>query len=150
MRNTILALTLAAIAGAGRPAPAHAQTLADLLMGVRQGGGWVSIPIAGGHGAVSTAPLPTAGLNLSGCVQVWGGHSGRWNILARDALGEGRLEIQAEPGQPVVFSYSSGLRSQLEVDVRWSEPRDTTLLLWVGLDRPGRSDEDSCTPAFGS
>jgi hypothetical protein len=40
--------------------------------------------------------------------------------------------------------------AQLDVKVRWSEPRDTTLLVWVGLDRPGRPKGDSCEPVYGS
>ena len=150
MRNTLVASIIALAALGSQPAAAEGQTLSDLLMSLRNGGGWVSIPIEAGHGALSTATLPTAGMSVSGCVQVWWGHSGAWDILARDALGEGLLEVHAQPGQPVVFSYAAGLRSQLEVDVRWSEPRDTTLLLWVGLDRPGRTKKDSCDPAFGS
>jgi hypothetical protein len=143
-----IALAVTAL-GLGSAAPVGAQTLADLLASLRQGGGWVSVPIEDGEGVVSSVAVPTAGLTLTGCVQVWGGHSGRWDIEARDVLGEGHLEAEALPGEPVPFTYKAGLRSQLEAKFRWSEPRDTTLLLWVGLARPGQDQRESCEPTTG-
>lgn len=131
------------------PSPAGAQSVRDLLASVQRGGGWVSVPIEDGVGKLSTATLPTAGLTVAGCVQVWEGHSGEWQIEARDRLGDGRLEMSAAPGESVPFSYTAGLRSQLEVDFAWSEPRDTTLFLWVGLARPNQAASATCQPVDG-
>lgn len=129
--------------------PAQGQTVADLLASVQRGGGWVSVPITNGTGHVSTATVPTVGVTLSGCVRVWSGHSGSWAIEARDALGPGSLSMNAGPGESQPFRYTAGMRSKLEIDFAWSEPRDTTLFLWVGLARPNQAPEETCEPAEG-
>ncbi len=93
--------------------------------------------------------MPTGGLTLSGCLQVYAGISGRWELEARDVLGEGHLEASVAGGESVPFTYRTGARGQLQVDARWSEPRDTTLLLWVGLGAAGASGRDPCQPVYG-
>ena len=130
------------------PASAEAQSLLDLLWGIQQGGGWVRIPVERGEGSLRTTSLPVGGLNLAGCMQVWGGHTGNWDIRARDLRGRGELDASLQPGEPSSFAYRTGSWSQLQVDVRWSEPRDTTLLLWVGLETP-MLRRDPCEPVYG-
>ena len=144
LRGAFLALALVA-----DPRPARAQSVIDLLRGIEQGGGWVSIPVKDGKGSLLTLPMPTGGLTLSGCVQVYPGMSGRWDIEARDILGEGHLDVSLAGGESVPFSYRTGARGQLRVDARWSEPRDTTLLVWVGLGSTGTSGRDPCKPVYG-
>jgi hypothetical protein len=127
------------------PRAAAAQPLDDVMAAVRDGGGWVTLPIVGGRGTASTATLPTMGLTLTGCVRVWDGHSGRWEIRAHDTVADTTLLVRSAPGQGVPFQHTFGLRSQISVDVIWSEPRDTTLYLWVGL--KGADDpRDACVP----
>lgn len=140
-------LVLLAAFAATLAAPAHigAQALDGIMTGIRNGGGWVSIPIVQGTAKISTVPLPTFGLTLNGCVRVWGGHSGTWSIRARDNVGEGSLQATSVPGQGVPFSHTFGVRSQLDFEFVWSEPRDTTLFLWVGLERED-DDRDACVP----
>lgn len=126
------------------------QTVEELMEGIRNGGGWVQIPIEEGRARIETTALPTMGLVFTGCAKVWDGHSGRWSFDARDALGTATVEAeQVEPGDPVPFTAPSGLRSRLELEIRWSEPRDTTLSLWVGLEREGRRGERACEPPGG-
>ena len=151
MRLSTTLFTVAAllIAPGVLPAPVEAQTVRDLLATVQRGGGWVSIPIQNGRGHLSTAAVPTGGLTLSGCVHVWPGHTGRFDIQAQDALGNGRLSMNAGAGESVPFSYTAGRRSQLEIDFAWSEPRDTTLYLWVGLARPNQDPSATCEPVDG-
>lgn len=131
------------------PTSAQAQSVGELMASVQRGGGWVSVPIENGIGHVSTATVPTVGLTVAGCVHVWAGHTGRWDIQARDALGEGRLRMEAGAGESVPFTYTAGMRSQLEIDFSWSEARDTTLFLWVGLARPNQDPESTCVPIDG-
>lgn len=133
------------LAGALVPAPADAQGVQELLESLRRGGGWVAVPIEGGAGAVRTLPVPTLGLAVAGCARVWGGHSGTWHVQVEDLLGDGELDVETEPGEPVTFSYRTGFQTQLDVRVRWSEARDTTLLLWVGLEG-GQEGRDACEP----
>jgi hypothetical protein len=147
MRTLFVATAL--VFAFGSSSDVEAQNIGDLLRSIQQGGGWVSIPIEAGKGNFSSIAIPTMGIQLSGCVQVWNGHSGRWDITAQDNLGEGRLDVSAAPGEPVPFTYAPGARSQLDVAFRWSEPRDTTLMLWVGLDGPADGDRDSCQPTTG-
>jgi hypothetical protein len=144
--------TMLAVAAllAATPSVVAAQSLLDVLAAVRQGGGWVGIPIERGRGKVLTRALPAAGMELSGCMQVWHGHSGRWDIRAADTYTSQRLEARVVSGEPMPFAYETGAWAQLDVEVRWSEPRDTTLLLWVGLERRGRSARDPCVPVYGS
>ncbi|MDT8342431.1 MAG: hypothetical protein RQ751_13035 [Longimicrobiales bacterium] len=138
----LLALTLV------RPGAADGQKADDLFERVRQGGGWVAIPIRAGSGSIRTDTVPTLRLTLSGCVQVWPGHSGEWTFEARDPVNGGRLDATAVPGEGVPFSYRTGMRSLLDLQVRWSEPRDTTLLVWVGIRGISR-ERDACEPTYG-
>lgn len=131
------------------PVGLEAQSVLDLLRGIQQGGGWVSIAVHQGKGTLETRPVPTGGLTLSGCIQVYAGLSGRWDLEARDVLGEGHLEASVTGGEPVPFTYRTGARGQLRVDARWSEPRDTTLLVWVGLGANNGSGRDPCEPVYG-
>lgn len=140
-----LALTLILLTGTGASTDLSGQALDALMTSIRNGGGWVSVPIEGGRASVSTTTLPTLGMTLSGCVRVWDGQSGSWEIRAHDTIGDGRLEVRSEPGRGVPFSYTFGVRSQFDFEIVWSEPRDTTLFLWVGLDG-GETDQDACTP----
>ena len=141
MRALLILLLLATLL----PAAARAQPLDDVMSAIRNGGGWVSVPIVGGRGEASTLPLPTMNLTLTGCVRVWDGHSGRWEIRAHETIADTTLVVRSVPGEGVPFSHQFGLRSQVAVDIVWSEPRDTTLFLWVGL--KGQDDErDACVP----
>jgi hypothetical protein len=142
MRPFLIPLTVLAFAA---PCGLEAQPLDNVMSAIRDGGGWVSIPIERGRGSASTATIPTMGLTLNGCVRVWDGHTGRWEIRARESVNQGALTVRALPGQGVPFSHTFGFRSQLEVDIIWSEPRDTTLFLWVGV-RGADATRDACVP----
>jgi hypothetical protein len=131
------------------PAQARSQTLLDLLASIRQGGGWIDVPVQGGKGSLLTPVIPTGGLDVNGCFRVWGGHSGLWDFDVRDTQGDARLQRSALPDQAVPFRHATGPLAQLNVQVRWSEPRDTTLLLWVGLRTPNLT-RDPCQPIYGS
>jgi hypothetical protein len=135
------------------PARASAQDqagVADVLSGLRSGGGWVGIPIVEGQGSFSTVRVPTMALSLAGCVNIWYGHSGSWEIEAREQMLGSVLRIEAEPGVGVPFEHDFGLQAQVDIDFRWSEPRDTTLLLWVGIDLAGEGSESVCEPDYGT
>jgi hypothetical protein len=143
-----LQTTLAFIAALAIPGPVLAQ--GDLLHSMRQGGSWVEIPIEGGWGRLQTEMVPTFGLTVTGCFNVWWGHSGEWHVAVREPMNGGRLEATAAPGEGVPFSYRTGPRSRLDVRVRWSEPRDTTLIVWVGFERVASAGTDSCMPVYGA
>jgi hypothetical protein len=145
MRFAAVSFTLVAVL-ASSPVGAHAQTVQEVLATIRNGGGWISVPIVAGRGTASTLTLPTMGLNLTGCVNVWEGHTGLWEIRAQDTVSEATLEATSSPGEGVRFAHEFGIRSQLEFEFQWSEPRDTTLYLWVGLDREDDGPEEACTP----
>jgi len=144
-RLAVLRLSLIAALATGTQA-ASAQGVPEILATIRNGGSWVSVPIEHGHGTVSTIMLPTMGLKLSGCIHVWEGHTGEWQIHARDTIAQDSLRLTSRPGQGVRFTHEFGLRSQIEFDFEWSEPRDTTLFLWVGVDRPDDGPDEACTP----
>lgn len=137
----LLALTLAVAPSAS------AQGIATIMSGLREGGGWVGVPIEAGRGTYSTVRLPTAGMTLRGCVYVWYGHSGSWTIEARDQVADATVVLDAEPGIPVPFAHTFGMQAKLDFDFRWSEPRDTTLMMWVGVDMDGEGGEPPvCNP----
>lgn len=146
MRAAISNLVVTAGMLAALPGASHAQGVEEVLATIRNGGGWVSVPIEAGQGTASTVMLPTLGLRLSGCVSVWEGHTGEWRIRAHDTVAEDTVSVASTPGQNVRFSHEFGMRSQLEFDFAWSEPRDTTLFLWVGLDREDDGPGEACTP----
>jgi hypothetical protein len=146
IRPTLLAV-LGLAAAITLPAPTHAQAAAELVQTIRAGGGWVAIPISRGRADLSSDTVPTLGLTLTGCFTVWGGHSGEWSFAARDGISGERLDAVASPGEGVPFSVDTGMQSHLDLQVRWSEPRDTVLQLWVGLEVPQRPD--ACTPTYG-
>jgi hypothetical protein len=133
------------------PCGARAQTLAGLLAAIRQGGSWVDIAIVEGRGELLTPVIPTAGLPLRGCMRIWPGHSGRWEIRVRDTQGTARMQASALPDQAIPFTHETGPVAQLEARIRWSEPRDTTLVVWVGLRPPGAGatgGRDPCQPVY--
>jgi len=134
------------IQSAVHPASADGQTIGPLIEAIRQGGSWVNIPIEGGQGTVETAVVPTLGLELAGCARVWSGHSGTWTVTAADLVSDTALTAELEPDEPLRFRHRAGPRARLSVDVRWSEPRDTTLFLWVGLGGEERRVGDACRP----
>jgi hypothetical protein len=146
MRATIVSVCLAVCMIAGPPAPGHAQGVQEVLATIRNGGGWVTVPIERGRGTARTVMLPTMGMELKGCINVWSGHTGEWRIRARDTIAQDTLSVASRPGQGVRFSHEFGLRAQLEFDFEWSEPRDTTLYLWVGLDREDDGPNEACIP----
>lgn len=127
--------------------PGQAQTAAELMAGLRQGGGWIAVPIEEGTGVMRTAAVPTLGLVVTGCAQIWGGHSGTWEIRLRDSVSGRTLEVSAAPGEPILFTHASAMMSQVDLDVRWSEPRDTTLVMWIGIETPERKGDKACVPA---
>ena len=145
MRGLTRALLALSFLAAGRPAALDAQALDGVMAAIRNGGGWVSIDIVKGRGSASTLPIPTMGMNLKGCVRVFDGHSGRWQIRAHDTIAGDTIEVVSIPGQGVPFAHEFGLRTQLEVEFIWSEPRDTTLFLWVGVG-DAVADPGVCTP----
>ena len=108
----------------------------------------MGIPVEDGRGSLQTSVLPTVGMRIAGCVQVWTGNSGTWEIRARDTQGDGMIELIGEGGDSQRFEYTTGLTAQLDVDVQWSEPRDTTLLVWVGLEGAARRGSAACEPRY--
>jgi len=58
--------------------------------------------------------------------------------------------VEVEPGEPVEFSYTTGTLSRLTVEARWSEARDTTLLVWIGLETRTPRRPDACVPVYGN
>lgn len=135
---TTLAAAVVALLALPGPTPVSGQTLADLREALEQGGGWVPIEVRNGRATLETAPIPTGGLLVQGYFQVWDENSGTWRITASDPLNQAPgeepiLDVEARAGERVPFSRRAGLVSRLTVDVRWSEPGDTTLWLWVGL-----------------
>jgi hypothetical protein len=139
------ALLLAAALVALSAPRAGAQPIEAVMSAIRNGGGWVSIDIQDGRGTARTLPMPAMGMTLSGCLRVWEGNTGRWRIRAHDMVTDSVIEASSVPGEEVKFSHEFGLRTQLEVEFVWSEPRDTTLFLWVGLG-DAAANPDVCTP----
>jgi hypothetical protein len=145
-RPALAAFALAAIALL-LPDPARAQSPVQLLRSIAQGGGWISIPVTEGVGTIRTDTVPTLGIKVEGCLTVWPGHSGEFTVAARDPLNDESLDAVAKPGQGVPFSYQAGPRSALDVKVEWSEPRDTTLIVWIGV-KTRNPDRDACEPRY--
>ena len=146
-----LALSVATLTGAlALPAPAEGQ-IAQILQAVNSGGSWIQLPVEGGRASYRSPAFPLAGMAFDGCVKIWERHSGSWTITARDAMGDARLDVTTAPGEPVRFDYKAGFQAQLEVDIEWSEPRDTTLLVWVGVSASMTQDtgRDLCQPPPG-
>ena len=123
----------------------QAQGVEAVMAAIRNGGGWVSVDIQNGRGTAHTLPMPAMGMTLTGCLQVWERNTGRWRIRAHDMVTDTVIETSSLPGESVRFSHEFGLRTQLDVEFIWSEPRDTTLFLWVGLG-DAEKDPTVCTP----
>lgn len=140
--------TLASCVLAAVPTSAEGQ-LGRLLQAVKEGGGWARFSVEEGRGGYRSAAVPVAGLSLDGCFQVVQPATGTWTLTARDLLGDGRIEATVGAGEPVRFSYEAGFRTQLDVVVEWSEPRDTTLVVWIGLETLAQEGRDVCQPPGG-
>ena len=120
----------------------------EILQVLQQGGAWVALPIEDGVGSFESQPVPTLGIQLRGHLQIWEEHTGSWHVVMRDlARTEDPviLERLMVPGERVDFDYQTGMFGQIQIDVRWSEARDTTLRVWVGteLTPGGKSGRDS-------
>ena len=122
------------------PAPAEGQVM-QLLRAVANGGSWINLPVEKGRASFQSPVFPLAGLSINGCLHVWSGHSGSWTVRAKDTVGGKELNVTMVPGTPARFDYKAGLQAQLDLEVEWSEPRDTTLFMWVGLARGKKEDE---------
>lgn len=144
-RLAVLASCLLAVA----PESAEGQ-LARLLQAIKDGGGWARFSVENGRGGYRSAVVPVAGLSLEGCFQVVQPTTGTWTLTARDMLGDGRIEATVGAGESVRFSYEAGFRTRLDVVVEWSEPRDTTLVVWIGLDTLAGDERDACEPPQGA
>ena len=82
-------------------------------------------------------------------MNVWWGHSGTWEIRAHESVLGSNLRIEAEPGVGVTFEHDFGMTAQVDIEFEWSEPRDTTLLLWIALDPTLEAPESVCDPYEG-
>ena len=143
------AALLLVIASMAIPHASAAQRVTDVMGIVRDGGGWVGIPVEAGVGRYSTGTVPTMGLSVNGCVQVAPEHSGEWVISAKDHVAQAGLTLETPPGTGVPFAHSCGRQAQLDFEVRWSEPRDTTLVMWVGLALGAEGNTAACGPSEG-
>jgi len=141
---------LVAVAFLASTFPAQSQIF-ELMRIVGDGGSWLGLTVTAGRASLEGPVVPVAGLALDGCLQVWDGHSGEWTIRAEDKLGDSGLDVTANPGQPVRFEFRGGIQAQLDVSVEWSEARDTTLHVWVGVALPSapRDGRDICQPPPG-
>jgi hypothetical protein len=142
-----LVFLAAALLVPASPQAAAGQTLADVLDAIRIGGGWVRIPVEAGRGNLTTVTIPAAGRAVEGCLEIWPGHSGSWSLKVEDTFGNGSFEAEAQPSEDIPFTYEPGAFARLAVDVEWSEPRDTTLMVWVGLVMPS-GERDPCEPVY--
>ncbi len=142
--------TLVAVAFLASTVPAQSQIF-ELMRIIGDGGSWLGLTVTAGRASLEGPVVPVAGLSLDGCLQVWDGHSGEWTIRAADKLGDSSLDVTAHPGQPVRFEFRGGIQAQLDVAVEWSEARDTTLHVWVGVALPSAPGEgrDICQPPPG-
>lgn len=144
--------TAAVIAFALAVFPQSAQgQIFELMRIVSEGGSWLGLTVTEGRASLAGPVVPVAGLSLDGCLQVWDGHSGEWTIRAEDKLGASRLDVTVTPGEPVRFEFRGGIQAQVEASVEWSEARDTTLHVWVGVGPPSArgGERDICQPPPG-
>ena len=121
----------------------QAQVSPEILQVLQQGGAWVALPIEDGVGSFESQPVPTLGIQLRGHLRIWEEHTGNWHVVMRDlARAEDPviLERLMAPGERVDFDYQTGMLGQIQIEVQWSEARDTTLRVWVGTElAPGES-----------
>ena len=150
------ALAVSVLAAVSPLAPgAHslqAQVSPEILQVLQQGGAWVALPIEDGVGSFQSQPVPTLGIQLKGHLLIWEEHTGSWHVVMRDlARAEDPviLERLMVPGERVEFDYQTGMLGQIQIDVRWSEARDTTLRVWVGTElTPGDPDALTSTDVY--
>jgi len=157
MRRGVIARLSLALTGFALTVPvtaAEAQLL-ETMKALSEGGSWLNLPVRSGKAALRGPLVPLGGLAINGCFVVWRRHSGEWTVHAKDERSGQAIDTVAIPGAPVRFAYKAGFTARFSVDVEWSEPRDTTLFIWVGASRArrGSSDdgaegdgEDICTP----
>ena len=152
MRTLAVSLLAAVLPLAPGSHPLQAQVSPEILQVLQQGGAWVALPIEDGVGSFQSQPVPTLGIQLQGHLQIWEEHTGSWHVVMRDlARPEDPviLERLMVPGERVEFDYQTGMLGQIQIDVRWSEARDTTLRVWVGTElTPGESDALTSTDVY--
>ena len=157
MRRGAIARLLLALTGFAitMPATAAEAQLLEAMKALSEGGRWLNLPVHDGKAEIRGPLVPLAGVAVDGCFVVWRHHSGEWTVHAKDERSGQAIDTVAIPGSPVRFAYKAGFTARFSVEVEWSEPRDTTLFVWVGVSRArrGSSDdgaegdgEDICTP----
>ncbi len=141
------ALALCVLAGpALRPGSAslQAQIPPEILQAMERGGAWIALPIEAGVGSFQSESVPTFGIRLQGHLRIWEEHTGSWHVAVRDLARDADravLERLMTPGERVDFDYRTGMLGQVRIDVRWSEARDTTLRVWVGVGPTPAADD---------
>lgn len=130
----------------------QAQVSPEILQVLQQGGAWVALPIEDGVGSFESQPVPTLGIQLRGHLRIWEEHTGSWHVVMRDLARTADpviLERLMVPGERVDFDYQTGMLGQIQIDVQWSEARDTTLRVWVGTElTPGEPDALTSTDIY--
>lgn len=156
-RGVIARLSLAGIALTVPATAAEAQLL-QAMKALSEGGSWINLPVRNGKAALRGPLVPLAGLSVDVCLVVWRRHSGQWTVHLKEERSGQAIDTVALPGEPVRLAYKAGFTARFSVDVEWSEPRDTTLFVWVGASRargrggdddPDDEEEDICTPRVG-
>ena len=149
VRLVTLGLTMITLLSAPTSSSAQERSeTTNVLSVLKDGGLWVTIPILAGEGTISTTRVPVMALGITGCVNVWHGHSGSWQIEAHEKVRGSVLRIEAQPGLGVPFEHDFGMQAQVDVKFSWSEARDTTLMLWVGVALAGANNESLCQPKY--
>ena len=157
MRRSVIARMSLALTGFALTVPATAAEaqLVEAMKALSEGGSWLNLPVRNGKAALRGPLVPLAGLAVDGCLVVWRRHSGEWTIHAKDERSGQAIDTVVIPGTPVRFAYKAGGTARFSVEIEWSEPRDTTLFVWLGASRVRRGSgddgaegngEDICTP----
>jgi hypothetical protein len=138
LRRSCLSVVAAMTLWVGVAAPpAAAQGMDEISRFMNDGGAWLSLDIEGGRGSFTGVRVPTMGMRFEGWFQVAEVHSGEWTIRVIDLQGPPDagpvVDVTVKPGEQLPIAHSAGVMAQVQVDVQWSEPRDTILWVWVGL-----------------
>ena len=90
----------------------------------------ISVPVKNGHGTVSTSKT-TFGITMEGHFEIKSPDNGTWTLVVKDGKNTIINKSGVKKGEQIPFKYHTGFKISMHFDAKWSEIKDTTLIIHV-------------------
>ena len=90
----------------------------------------ISVPVKNGHGTASTSKI-TLGITMEGHFEIKSPDNGTWTLVVKDGKNTIINKSGVKKGEQIPFKYHTGFKTSMHFDAKWSEIKDTTLIIHV-------------------